>query len=211
LILGAISLLLLGSLLQAWYACNAKAPRSRQAIGFVMFGFYVIVVSVILLIIGLLLLWVAIGFFGAAIAALVFILVLPFIFVPLLTALNLNPPRHKSESAAAVERNQLNASWSERIRALEERTMPKADDFKREIHRIMSEAQNAGKESVVINAGELHRRVGGYPGTNHRMPNCCQVLRAQMLDSADMVVEAPPSGLGATLTIRYRLPRHNWD
>ncbi len=50
--------------------------------------------------------------------------------------------------------------------------MPTADDFKDELFRMMSEAQNAGNEFVEVNAGELHKRVCGYPGSDHRMPNC---------------------------------------
>ena len=38
--------------------------------------------------------------------------------------------------------------------------MPTAEDFKLELHRMMLEAMKAGKRSVEINAGELHRRVG---------------------------------------------------
>jgi hypothetical protein len=48
--------------------------------------------------------------------------------------------------------------------------MPTAEDFKLELHRIMLEAMKEGKQSVVINAGELHTRVGDYPGRDHRMP-----------------------------------------
>jgi hypothetical protein len=83
-----------------------------------------------------------------------------------------------------------------------------ADEFRHELFRMMTEAQNGGKEYVEISAGELHKRVGGYPGRNHRMPNCCQVMKAQLaLDYGDTVLDEPESGQGASLTIRYRLPR----
>jgi len=86
--------------------------------------------------------------------------------------------------------------------------MPTADDFRLELFRMMADAQNAGQEFVEINAGKMHRRVGGYPGKNHRMPNCCQVMKALLaLDYRDVIVEGPRSGQGPTLTIRYRLPR----
>jgi hypothetical protein len=85
--------------------------------------------------------------------------------------------------------------------------MPTAEDFKQELFRMMAEAHNAGNDFVEINAGELHKRVGGYPGRNHRMPNCCQVMKTQLaLDYGDTIVDEPPSGQGPTLTIRYRLP-----
>lgn len=86
--------------------------------------------------------------------------------------------------------------------------MPSAEDFKNELHRMMLEGMKGGKESVEINAGELHRRVGGYPGANHRMPICCSVMRGALAgDAGDLILAEPPSGQGATLTIRYVLPR----
>lgn len=56
--------------------------------------------------------------------------------------------------------------------------MPTSDDFKTELYRIMNEALFEGKSSAEINAGDLHRRVGGYPGPNHRMPVCSVVMLA---------------------------------
>jgi hypothetical protein len=50
--------------------------------------------------------------------------------------------------------------------------MPTAEDFKLELYRMMLEAMKAEKEFVEINAGRLDRRVGDYPGTNHRMAMC---------------------------------------
>jgi hypothetical protein len=92
--------------------------------------------------------------------------------------------------------------------AREVRKMPSADDFRKELHRLMLEAMKGGQASAVINAGELHRRVGQYPGRDHRMPVCCEVmLGALALDAGDIVLDRPPSGQGATLTIRYVLPR----
>jgi hypothetical protein len=86
--------------------------------------------------------------------------------------------------------------------------MPTADEFRHELFVMMAEAQSAGQEFAEISAGELHRRVGDYPGRDHRMPNCCQVMKAQIaLDYGDAIVDEPPSGHGSSLTIRYRLPR----
>jgi len=64
----------------------------------------------------------------------------------------------------------------------------------------------AGFSYVGITAGALHRRVGGYPGTDHRMPVCCAAMRGVMGPS-DRIVEQPPSGNGASLLIQYALPR----
>ena len=86
--------------------------------------------------------------------------------------------------------------------------MPNADDFRNELYRMMLEAMKAGKPNAEINAGELHRRVGDYPGKNHRMPVCCEVMRGALApDAGDEILEQPPSGQGASLTIRYVLPR----
>jgi len=86
--------------------------------------------------------------------------------------------------------------------------MPNADDFRNELYRMMLEAMKARRPFAEINAGELHRRVGDYPGKNHRMPVCCEVMRGALApDAGDVILEQPPSGQGASLTIRYVLPR----
>jgi hypothetical protein len=53
--------------------------------------------------------------------------------------------------------------------------MPTAEDFRRELFRMMANAQKSGRESVEISARELQIRVGPPRGRNHRMPNCCRV------------------------------------
>ena len=78
------------------------------------------------------------------------------------------------------------------------------DDFRHDLSELLTAAQNLGFVAVEINAGNLHRRVGGYPGKDHRMPLCCEVMRKAMKND-DEVVDEPPSGQGARLTIRYRL------
>lgn len=86
--------------------------------------------------------------------------------------------------------------------------MPTADEFREALLQVMNDAFKNGKAFVDIRAGELHARVGGYPGPDHRMPNCCQVMRASMaVDFGDNILEQPASGQGASLTIRYILPR----
>ncbi len=86
--------------------------------------------------------------------------------------------------------------------------MPTAEDFRRELFLMMASAQNSGREYIEISARELHARVGPPLRRNHRMPNCCQVMKAQLAtDYGDVIVNEPPSGQGPTLTIRYRLPR----
>ncbi len=81
---------------------------------------------------------------------------------------------------------------------------PITKDFEDELNAIF--AGHEGKKYVDVSSGDLHTRVGGYPGRDHRMPLCCRVMRSNM-KSIDQILDEPPSGQGATLLIRYRLPR----
>lgn len=78
--------------------------------------------------------------------------------------------------------------------------------FDQAIEAQVARAAEQGRPHVEINAGELHRQLGGYPGTSHRMPVACAALRAAMRDG-DMVSFEPPKGNGAALTVRYELRR----
>lgn len=80
------------------------------------------------------------------------------------------------------------------------------DDFRTEVLAQLRRGETRGAPSLEINAGEIHRKLGGYPGAGHRMPMCCEAMRG-LMKAGDMVVSEPPSGRGASLTIRYRLPR----
>jgi 5-methylcytosine-specific restriction protein A len=79
-------------------------------------------------------------------------------------------------------------------------------DFRTRIRGLMREAQAAGASFVDINSGQVHRAIGGYPGPDHRMPVCCQVMKTDMR-AGDRILASPPKGQGASLTIRYQLPR----
>jgi 5-methylcytosine-specific restriction protein A len=81
-----------------------------------------------------------------------------------------------------------------------------SDDFRTALESVLSEADRLGLSFVGITAGALHRRVGGYPGDDHRMPVCCEVMRRAM-GANDVIVSAPPKGDGATLLIQYFLPK----
>lgn len=85
--------------------------------------------------------------------------------------------------------------------------MPSTDDFQKELDSIFKLAQEKRLTAIVIKSGDLHRLLGDYPGANHRIPICCQVMRKNMTP-ADEVLSAPPSGAGATLTIKYQFPRN---
>ena len=84
--------------------------------------------------------------------------------------------------------------------------MPMGDDFRAELRKQLRAAEQRELEFIDINSGQLHRNVGGYPGQNHRMPMCCEIMYGEKQES-DQVRNAPPKGKGATLTIRYKLPR----
>ena len=83
---------------------------------------------------------------------------------------------------------------------------PTADKFRKRLREWLKRAEDEGKTHEDINAGELHRDVGDYPGPDHRMPECCRVMRDEMRDG-DRIIEEPPKGAGASLTVRYELPR----
>jgi len=81
-----------------------------------------------------------------------------------------------------------------------------ANDFRNELVRLLTEGEKLRFVAVDINAGQIHRSVGGYPGTDHRMPVCCDVMRSTMTPEDEIVVQ-PARGKGPRLTVRYRLPR----
>lgn len=86
--------------------------------------------------------------------------------------------------------------------------MPTADEFREALYSVFYDAFRQKRTTVDVNAGELHRHVGCYPGPNHRMPLCCRVMRdAVDRVAGDVILNEPPSGQGASLTIRYVLPR----
>jgi hypothetical protein len=86
------------------------------------------------------------------------------------------------------------------------RVVPSSGDFRKELAAQIARAEKRGAPHVDINSGELHRIVGGYPGSNHRMPMCCNVMHHECR-GGDKILSGPPKGKGATLTIRYGLPR----
>lgn len=78
------------------------------------------------------------------------------------------------------------------------------DDFIAAVEKLKEDARIKGLSNVTLTAGNVHRLVGGYPGKSHRMPQCCETMR-RMMQIGDVVISAPPSGLGASLTIRYQV------
>lgn len=84
--------------------------------------------------------------------------------------------------------------------------MTNAGDFRKEIKARFAQGVTTGAAFVDVTSGDVHRAVGGYPGANHKMPVCCDVMYAES-GKGDVILSAPPKGKGATLTIHYRLPR----
>lgn len=87
-----------------------------------------------------------------------------------------------------------------------DRRMWTKEDFQAALEKLLLEHERKGEAYVDVEAGELHRRLGGYPGPSHRMPNCCSVMKGNM-QQGDETLNAPPEGTGSSLKIRYRLPR----
>ena len=54
------------------------------------------------------------------------------------------------------------------------------EDFERALATTLEEGATAGHRFLDVRAGDLHRRVGGYPGPSHRMPVCCSVMLTAM-------------------------------
>lgn len=84
--------------------------------------------------------------------------------------------------------------------------MTAAEAFRAELKARLNCGAAAGASFVDVISGDLHRAVGGYPGQNHRMPTCCEVMYAEM-EARDQILSAPPNGKGATVSIRYHLLR----
>jgi hypothetical protein len=88
--------------------------------------------------------------------------------------------------------------------------MPSVEDFRDELRAQIVRATKQQRHQIEINAGELHRLVGGYPpktGEKHSMPSCCQAMRNEFDRGSAVIVHETKSGHSASLTIRYNLPR----
>jgi hypothetical protein len=91
-----------------------------------------------------------------------------------------------------------------------EAATPSTDDFRAELSAQIDRAVKHGRPHVEINAGELHRKIGGYPpkaSENHAIPTCCNVMLDEFNRGNAEVIYETESGQAAALTIRYYLPR----
>jgi 5-methylcytosine-specific restriction protein A len=84
--------------------------------------------------------------------------------------------------------------------------VPSKDEFRTELRSQLREAELRGGAEIAVNSGELHRKLGGYPGASHQMPSCCDAMYDEQRPG-DAILSAPTKGKGASLTIQYRLPR----
>jgi len=58
-----------------------------------------------------------------------------------------------------------------------------------------------------LTARDIHMECGGYPGSSHNMPQCCDAMY-RMMAGDDRVLASPKKGKGASLTIRYYRRNH---
>jgi hypothetical protein len=79
---------------------------------------------------------------------------------------------------------------------------PTAWDFQNRLLALLNTARHSSQPYVDIESGYLHRQVGEQPKLNDRIPLCCEVMR-KMMRPGDLIVNEPPSGADAALTIRY--------
>jgi hypothetical protein len=82
--------------------------------------------------------------------------------------------------------------------------MVSSDHFRQELLAQLGRGANRGAIDMLINAGELYRSLGGYPGSTHGMPSCCDAMQAEMKPGDILLVERAS---GAGMTVRYLLPR----
>ena len=80
--------------------------------------------------------------------------------------------------------------------------MVSIDHFRQELLAQMDRAAKGGLIEVLINSGELYRSLGGYPGSKHGMPFCCDAMQAEMKPGDILLVERSN---GSGMTVRYLL------
>lgn len=83
---------------------------------------------------------------------------------------------------------------------------PSKTKFQRAIGLLLEIASGSGETYIDVRAADLHCSVGGYPGPSHAMPTCCDAMYDAMAEG-DEILHAPPKKRGASVLIRYRLPR----
>ena len=198
-LLAGIVILIIASVIQCWYAANTAAYPGDRAAGYFWLGTFGLVISILLLITGAVVVWLESSLWLALAAVAIYFFILPLLIMPFMQKVYVPaPPKKISDS-----------EW-EKIAGLNDvTTRPKtANDFWLQLFLKIQRANEHGETFVDVNAGELHRLVGDYPGSDHRMPTCCRVMREEMQPD-DTILHEPQKGSGASLTIRYLLPRQS--
>lgn len=88
--------------------------------------------------------------------------------------------------------------------------MPSIEDFRAELHAQIARAHRQQRPHAEINAGELHRAVGGYPSSgrkHHAMSECCRAMREELELRDAVIVFETASGQSPSFTVRYSVPR----
>jgi hypothetical protein len=78
------------------------------------------------------------------------------------------------------------------------------DHFRQGLLAQMGRATKGGLIDILINSGELYRSLGGYPGSTHGMPYCCDAMQDEMKLGDTLLIDRTN---GAGMTVRYLLPR----
>ncbi len=74
--------------------------------------------------------------------------------------------------------------------------MVSVDHFRQELRAQMGRAFQSGAATVLINAPDLHHSCGGYPGSSHGMPFCCDAM--QEVKPGDLLLIERTSQAGMT-------------
>lgn len=82
--------------------------------------------------------------------------------------------------------------------------MVSTDHFRQELLAQMDRVSRVGSIDVLINCGDLYRSLGGFPGSTHGLPNCCEAMEAE-IKVGDTLILGRSEGAG--MTVRYLLPR----
>ncbi|HJK67467.1 MAG TPA: hypothetical protein O0Y13_00125, partial [Methanocorpusculum sp.] len=77
-----------------------------------------------------------------------------------------------------------------------------AADFYHALYRRFDAAAAAGEPDLVVSAGDLHKSLKA----SNRLSLCCNCMYDTQ-NIGDSIVNVPSGGVGATLSIRYVLPR----
>jgi hypothetical protein len=81
--------------------------------------------------------------------------------------------------------------------------MVSTDHFRRGLREQLARASAHGLKDALIRTAELHRMLGGYPGSQHGLAGCCEAMRKEIQPGDEILTEHDASDL----TARYQLPR----